>query len=285
MRGELAPLSRRPVPLSKRLAQGAEVFGALAIIFFVMFPLVWMLLGAFKNEIDIYSTKLFFQATLDNFRAIFASPVLLGGRIWISALVSFLTVAITIPLGAAAAYVLSRHRFRGRNTLFLLILITQFVPAVVVAIPFFNLFRAAGLIDTPLALVIVYLSFTLPYAIWLLRGFFDALPVEIEEASYIDGCNEFQTLRFVTVPLVLPGILVAAVFTFISAWNEFFFALILTRSESLTLPVAILGISGPRGPMWEQLSAAGMIVMVPILVMSFFIRKYFVEGITVGAVK
>ncbi|WP_293910563.1 carbohydrate ABC transporter permease [Deinococcus sp.] len=282
---ELPPLPRRPAPLSRRLAQGAEVFGALAIIFFVMFPLVWMLLGAFKNEIDIYSTKLFFQATLDNFRAVFASPVLLGGRIWISALVSFLTVAITIPLGAAAAYVLSRHRFRGRNTLFLLILITQFVPAVVVAIPFFNLFRAAHLIDTPLALVIVYLSFTLPYAIWLLRGFFDALPVEIEEASYIDGCNEFQTLRFVTVPLVLPGILVAAVFTFISAWNEFFFALILTRSESLTLPVAILGISGPRGPMWEQLSAAGMIVMVPILVMSFFIRKYFVEGITVGAVK
>lgn len=282
---ELPPLPRRPALLSRRLAQGAEVFGALAIIFFVMFPLVWMLLGAFKNEIDIYSTKLFFQATLDNFRAVFASPVLLGGRIWISALVSFLTVAITIPLGAAAAYVLSRHRFRGRNTLFLLILITQFVPAVVVAIPFFNLFRAAHLIDTPLALVIVYLSFTLPYAIWLLRGFFDALPVEIEEASYIDGCNEFQTLRFVTVPLVLPGILVAAVFTFISAWNEFFFALILTRSESLTLPVAILGISGPRGPMWEQLSAAGMIVMVPILVMSFFIRKYFVEGITVGAVK
>ncbi|WP_420594123.1 carbohydrate ABC transporter permease [Deinococcus sp.] len=276
---------KRPVSLSKRLAQWGEVIGALAIIFFVMFPLVWMLLGAFKNQIDIYSTKLLFEPTLDNFKAIFANPVLLGSNIWVSTLVSFLTVAITIPLGAAAAYVLSRHRFKGRNTLFLLILITQFVPAVVVAIPFFNLFRAAGLIDTPIALIIVYLSFTLPYAIWLLRGFFDALPVEVEEASYIDGCNEFQTLRYVTVPLVLPGILVAAVFSFISAWNEFFFALILTRSDSLTLPVAILGISGPRGPMWEQLSAAGMIVMVPILVMSFFIRKYFVEGITVGAVK
>ena len=277
--------AKRPIPFSKRLAQLGEVIGALAIIFFVMFPLIWMLAGAFKNQIDIYSVKVLFQPTLDNFKAVFANPVLLGSHIWISVLVSFLTVAITIPLGAAAAYVLSRHRFKGRNTLFLLILITQFVPAVVVAIPFFNLFRAAGLIDTPAALVIVYLSFTLPYAIWLLRGFFDALPVEVEEASYIDGCNEFQTLRFVTVPLVLPGILVAAVFSFISAWNEFFFALILTRSDSLTLPIAILGISGPRGPMWEQLSAAGMIVMVPILVMSFFIRKYFVEGITVGAVK
>ena len=276
---------KRPVPLSKRLTQVGEVIGPLAIIFFVMFPLIWMLLGAFKNQIDIYSVKLLFEPSLDNFKAVFSNPVLLGSNIWVSTLVSFLTVAITIPLGAAAAYVLSRHRFRGRNTLFLLILITQFVPAVVVAIPFFNLFRAAGLIDTPAALVIVYLSFTLPYAIWLLRGFFDALPVEVEEASYIDGCNEFQTLRFVTVPLVLPGILVAAVFSFISAWNEFFFALILTRSNALTLPVAIMGISGPRGPMWEQLSAAGMIVMVPILVMSFFIRKYFVEGITVGAVK
>ena len=286
MQGTLnRPAARRPRPLKARLAQLAESIAVLLVIAFVTFPLIWMLLGAFKNQIDVYSVKLFFQPTLDNFSEIFRQPLLLGGRIWVSAFVSILTVSITIPLGAAAAYVLSRHRFRGRNTLFLAILITQFIPAVVVAIPFFNLFRSVGLIDKPIALVIVYLSFTLPYAIWLLRGFFDALPVEVEEASYIDGCNELQTLRYVTVPLVLPGILVAAVFSFISAWNEFFFALILTRSDAVTLPVGILNISGPRGPMWEQVSAAGLIVMVPILVMSFFIRKYFVEGITVGAVK
>jgi multiple sugar transport system permease protein len=194
-------------------------------------------------------------------------------------------VAIAIPLAAAAAYVISRHRFRGRDMLFVAILATQFVPAVVVAIPFFALFRSAGLIDTPWALVIVYLSFTLPYAIWMLRGFFDALPVEIEEAAYIDGCNELQTLRYVTVPLVMPGILVSAVFAFISAWNEFFFALILTRSDAVTLPVGIQTITGVRGPLWEQLAAGGMVVMVPILVMSLFIRRYFVQGITVGALK
>lgn len=275
-----------PSPLvRKRFAQGGEIIATLIVIFFVMFPLVWMILGAFKSEIDIYSTRLLFRPTLDNFRAIFAPPTLLGSHTWISALVSFLTVAITIPLGAAASYVISRHRFRGRNTLFLIILITQFVPAVVVAIPFFNLFRTLGLIDTPIALVIVYLSFTLPYAIWMLRGFFDSLPIEVEEAAFIDGCNELQTLRYVTLPLVMPGLLVAGVFAFISAWNEYFFALILTKSDSLTLPIAIQTISGPRGPMWEQVSAAGIVVMVPILIMSLFIRKYFVEGITVGAVK
>ncbi len=275
-----------PSPLvRKRFAQGGEIVATLIVIFFVMFPLVWMILGAFKSEIDIYSTRLLFRPTLDNFRAIFAPPTLLGSHTWISALVSFLTVAITIPLGAAASYVISRHRFRGRNTLFLIILITQFVPAVVVAIPFFNLFRTLGLIDTPIALVIVYLSFTLPYAIWMLRGFFDSLPIEVEEAAFIDGCNELQTLRYVTLPLVMPGLLVAGVFAFISAWNEYFFALILTKSDSLTLPIAIQTISGPRGPMWEQVSAAGIVVMVPILIMSLFIRKYFVEGITVGAVK
>ncbi|MBB5376406.1 multiple sugar transport system permease protein [Deinococcus metalli] len=280
---------RRPpepgVVLRRRLAQTGEVIATLAVIFFVAFPLVWMILAAFKNQIDVYSTRLLFTPILSNFRAIFADPILLGSHVWVSALVSFLTVAITIPLAAAASYVLARHRFRGRDTLFLLILITQFVPAVVVAIPFFTLFRTLNLIDTPWALIIVYLSFTLPYAIWMLRGFFDALPVEIEEASFIDGCNELQTLRHVTLPLVMPGLLVAAVFAFISAWNEFFFALILTRSNSLTLPVAIQTISGPRGPMWEQVAAAGMLVMVPILIMSLFIRKYFVEGITVGAVK
>ena len=271
--------------LQKRLGQGLEGLAALLIIFFVMFPLVWIALAAFKNPIDVYSTRLFFQPTLDNFRAIFASPISLGSHIWVSALVSFLTVALTVPLGAAAAYVLSRHRFRGRDGLFLAILVTQFVPAVVVAIPFFTLFRSLNLIDTPIALVVVYLSFTLPYAIWMLRGFFDALPAEVEEASFIDGCNELQTLRFVTVPLVMPGIIVSGVFAFISAWNEFFFALILTRSDALTLPVAILNITGVRGPMWEQLAAAGLIVMVPIMAVSFFIRKYFVQGITLGAVK
>lgn len=271
--------------LRKWLGQGAELFGTLAVIFFVLFPLVWIGLAAFKNEIDVYSTRLLFQPTLDNFRAIFSDPVLLGPKVWVSTLVSFATVALTIPLAAAAAYVISRHRFRGRDQLFVAILVTQFVPAVVVIIPFFTLFRSLGLIDTPWALIIVYLSFTLPYAIWMLRGFFDALPVEVEEAAYIDGCNELQTLRYVTVPLVMPGILVSAVFAFISAWNEFFFALILTRSSSVTLPVGIQSITGVRGPMWEQLSAGGMIVLVPILIMSLFIRRYFVQGITVGALK
>ncbi|SMB81903.1 carbohydrate ABC transporter permease [Deinococcus hopiensis] len=283
-----APLIHKPdssVRRRRRLAQTGEVAATLAVIFFVMFPLVWMILAAFKNQIDVYSTRLLFTPTLDNFRAVFATPILLGSHVWVSALVSFLTVAITIPLGAAASYVISRHRFWGRDALFLLILITQFVPAVVVAIPFFTLFRTLNLIDTPWALIIVYLSFTLPYAIWMLRGFFDSLPVEIEEASFIDGCNELQTLRYVTLPLIMPGLLVAAVFAFISAWNEFFFALILTRSDALTLPVTMQTISGPRGPMWEQVAAAGLLVMVPILVMSLFIRRYFVEGITVGAVK
>lgn len=271
--------------LRKRLGQGAEFLATLAVIFFVLFPLAWIALASLKNEVDVYSTRLFFQPTLDNFRAIFSHPVNLGPKVWVSVLVSFTTVAIAIPLAAAAAYVISRHRFRGRDMLFVAILATQFVPAVVVAIPFFALFRSAGLIDTPWALVIVYLSFTLPYAIWMLRGFFDALPVEIEEAAYIDGCNELQTLRYVTVPLVMPGILVSAVFAFISAWNEFFFALILTRSDAVTLPVGIQTITGVRGPLWEQLAAGGMVVMVPILVMSLFIRRYFVEGITVGALK
>lgn len=271
--------------LRKRLGQGAEVFGTLVVIFFVVFPLVWIALASLKNQVDVYSTRLLFQPTLDNYRAIFADPVLLGSKVWVSVLVSCVTVALTVPLAAAAAYVISRHNFRGRDTLFVAILITQFVPAVVVVIPFFTLFRTLGLIDTPWALIIIYLSFTLPYAIWMLRGFFDALPVEVEEAAFIDGCNELQTLRYVTVPLVMPGILVSAVFAFISAWNEFFFALILTRSNTITLPVGIQSITGVRGPMWEQLAAGGMIVMVPILIMSLFIRRYFVQGITVGAVK
>ena len=119
----------------------------------------------------------------------------------------------------------------------------------------------------------------------MLKGFIDALPIEVEEAASVDGCTEAQTLRYITLPLVMPGVITSLVFSFISCWNEFTYATILTRLDSSTLPMGLMNITGVRGIYWELMSANGMIIMVPMFILSFAVRKYFVEGLTMGAVK
>jgi multiple sugar transport system permease protein len=166
------------------------------------------------------------------------------------------------------------------------VLTTQFIPQVVITIPFFNLFRTIGLVDTRTGLVILNLAVTLPYAIWMIKGFIDSMPIELEEAALADGCSELQMLRMIVLPLVMPGVLVAAVFSFITAWNEFIFALIMTRTEAArTLQVGLMSTVSAEGIRWEWMSATGLIVMIPIFILSLLIRKHFVQGLTMGAVK
>lgn len=271
--------------LRRAFGRSLEGFGVLLTLIFILAPIVWIALTAFKNQRDAYSLKVFFEPTLQNFQTIFSPPYNFGPLLVNSVVVSLTTIAIAIPIALMASYVFSRYVFRGSDLLLVWVLTTQFIPPVVVAIPFFNLFRDLQLIDTRLALVILNLSIVLPYAIWMIKGFVDALPNEIEEAAMVDGCTEFGILRHVTLPLVLPGVIVAAVFAFITAWNEFLFAFVMTRSEAQTLQVGLLNTTGVRGVQWELMSATGLLVMVPIFVLSLAIRRHFVEGITMGAVK
>lgn len=257
----------------------------LSIAFFIILPIFWLALTSFKTGNQVYTLDVFFQPTLDNYFAIFAAPYSDGKLLLNSVIVSVITVAIAIPIGVMAAYVFSRFHFRGSNILMVSVLVTQFLPPLVIAIPFFTLFRSLGWVDTLQSLVVVYLSSSLPYSIWMLKGFIDALPVEMEEAAAIDGCDEMQTLRLITFPLVMPGIITVMVMAFIGCWNEFTFATILTRSDATTLPLGLMSTYGIRGMYWELMSAVGMIIMLPVFVMSFLVRRYFVEGITMGAVK
>ena len=183
------------------------------------------------------------------------------------------------------AYAFSRYRFRGSDLLLVAVLASQFLPGVVVILPFFIQFRNLGLLDTRTAIIIVHLSFAIPFATWLLKGFIDALPEEIEEAALVDGANEWKALRYVTVPLLMPGIVTAAVFTFILSWNEFLFAFILTKNKAQPMMVGLKGLVETFGIPWELLSAAGILIMAPIFILSLSIRRYFVEGLTMGAVK
>ena len=291
--------------IRQNIGQLLETLALLLIIAFIMLPIIWLAMTSFKPAEKTYTTDIIFTPTLKNYEIIFSDGTVLVnegterergevGRDMIpsvinSVLVSSATVLIAIPLATIAAYAFSRYNFFGNRAMLIWILTTQFIPAIVVAIPFFTLFRTVQVFGEPLlgtrwGLIIVNMSIVLPYAIWMIKGFVDALPGEIEEAAYVDGANDFQVLFFVSLPLIRPGILVASVFAFIMSWNEFLFALIIGR-EMRTMQVALMTTSAMRGVMWEQMAAAGMVVMVPIFFLALFIRKNVVDGLTMGAVK
>ena len=258
----------------------------LVVLYFVTFPIIWLGLTAFKTQRAAFSTDIFFTPTLQNFTRLFdGNPYDFTPMIINSVIISVVTVVIAIPLAIMASYAFSRYVFVGQDMLLIAVLATQFLPGVVVMLPYFIQFRNLGLLDTRLALIIMHLSAAIPFAIWLMKGFVDSLPIEIELAALVDGCTEFQVLRYITVPLIMPGIVTATVFTFVLSWNEFLFAFILTRDQARPMMVGLMSIVEVNGIPWEKLAAAGLIIMIPIFIVSIAIRRYFIEGLTMGAVK
>lgn len=283
-------VTQQPNMPSKQSSQQRlnTVFYSLSLIgifVFVMFPIFWITISAFKLPKDVVKPSIIFPPTLENFRILFSDLFNFGDLIINSLIVCIAVVLITVPLATAGAYALSRFQIPGKRILLVLVLATQFFPPVVMVLPYFNIFRTMQLLDTYPAIIIVNLTRTIPFAMWLLYGFIDTLPHEIEQAALVDGCSEFNILRYITAPLALPGIITAAVFAFLLAWNEFLYALLLTSKSTRTVIVGLVNVVGERDVPWEQMSAAGIIVMVPMLIMAYAIRRYFVEGMTMGAVK
>nr|WP_319385500.1 carbohydrate ABC transporter permease [uncultured Roseibium sp.] len=253
--------------------------------FIMLVPIVWIFLAAFKTHVDVYQLKLFFRPTLENFGTVFDDPYRLGEKLFNSTVVAFVTVVFAIPIATCAAYSFSRFRLRGETTMLVMILATQFVPAVVIILPFFVMFRDVGLLDTRLGLILVNLAIVMPFAIWMIKGFIDGIPMDTEEAAMVDGSSRLQVIRNIVLPMAAPGLLTAAIFCFIIAWNEFLFALILTNKDAVTLPIGLALFKGEEGDLWNLLSAAGIIIMAPMFVLALVIRKYFVQGMTMGAVR
>ncbi|RYY72475.1 MAG: carbohydrate ABC transporter permease, partial [Comamonadaceae bacterium] len=202
-------------------------------------PVLWIMATAFKPRVDVFALAIAFKPTLANLATAFGAPYLLGSRLVNSLLVTAGTLAIAVPVSTLAAYAFSRFRFPGGNAAPLVLLGTQFLPPVIIVIPLFVVFRQLHLLDTRMALVIANLSFVVPYATWMIKGFIDGLPIDMEEAAQIDGSSRLRAIWDVVVPLVLPGIATAAVFCFVVSWNEFFYALVLTRQDTVTLPVSL----------------------------------------------
>ena len=240
---------------------------------------------AFKPVALIYHLNVLFWPTLDNFREVFGARWQIGTKVLHSAVIAVGTVAIATPIAVCAAYAFSRKQFRFKRAMFQWILLTQFIPGVAIVLPFYLMFRRFGMLDTYAALIVVDLAIVLPYAIWTIKGFVDAIPEETEEAATIDGAGLFGLLWHIVVPMARPGILTAAIFCFILTWNEFLFALILTRTRVVPLSVGIMSFRLERGDLWELISATGILIAIPMFFLAMVIQRHFIKGMTAGAIR
>ena len=272
-------------PVRKQISDILQFLLILSAAVLILVPIYWIVSGSFKHQVDIFQLKLLFSPTLENFKIIFKSPYNLLDKLFNSTIVAFSTVVVAIPLATMAAYSFSRFRLTGERIMFVTILATQFVPAVVIVLPFFILFRDLGILDTRLALILVNLSLIMPFAIWMIKGFIDGIPLDTEEAALVDGSSRIQVILNVILPMSLPGVITAAIFCFILAWNEFLFAVIITTNNAVTMPVGLSMFHAEEGVLWHLISAAGIMIMLPMFILATLIQKHFVQGMTMGAVR
>ncbi len=271
---------------------------ALVILYFV-FPAAWMLLMSFKTRLDAtaFPPVWLFKPTLLHYKGIFSSSTLsqqagdsgLGTQIPYlinSIIIAIATTVLTLAFGTPAAYAFSGFRFRGDRLLAFAVLAVRFLPPISYVVPIYLLAANTGLLDTHLILILVYTVINLPFIIWMLIGFFKDLPGEIREAARIDGCTEWGAFYRVLMPLVAPGLAATAIFAFMLAWNDFMIAFILTESQARTMPVALTRfISSEAGTYWGELSAGGVVTILPMLIFTLFAQRSLVRGLVVGAVK
>lgn len=272
----------RPVSIGDIL----NTIGLAIVALIFLLPILWALLMSLKTRADALSMppKWIFTPTLDHYRTVWSDGSLLDYTAN-SLIVTLSATAIGLVLGVPAAYMLARLQFRGKRTLLLGILSTRMIPPVAFIIPFFVIFTNLGLKDTYTALIIVYLTIILGFVIWMMRSYILDIALELEEASRIDGCSQWQTFRFVVLPLCLPGLATSAIFSFIYAWNEFLYAMILTNRHAKTLPLGIYNWVSYEEVRWGELTAAAMLAMLPALIFYFFVQRALVRGLTMGAVK
>jgi multiple sugar transport system permease protein len=269
----------------RRILKVLEVSVLAVVALLILFPIVWMVLTAFKSPIYVYSYTIWFPPTLENFREVFNERWLISEKIINSTIIAVSTVAIAIPIAVCAAYAFSRLTFPLKRSMFQWILLTQFIPAVTIVLPFYVMFRQLGLLDTYVALIIVDLAIVLPYAIWTIKGFIDAIPMETEEAAIVDGASRARVIWDIVVPMARPGILTAAIFCFIITWNEFLFGYLLSRQRVVPLSVGIVGFVLERGPVWELIAATGIIITIPMFFFALIIQRHFTKGMNLGAVR
>lgn len=271
-----------------RLERQKVYWLAILLVLFSAFPFFWMVSTAFKplREIFVYPPTFLPQhATLENFGRLFEQTRFIA-YFKNSIVVSSSAVLLTMIFGAAGAYSLTRFRFRGRDKIANLILFTYMFAPIMIVIPFYVLIKQLGLANTHLALVLAYTALCLPFSLWMLRAFFQGIPLALEEAALIDGASRLQAVIHVIFPLALPGLIATGIFTFILAWNDYIFCRILISSDELkTLPVGIADLYNATVIDWGMIMSGGMLITVPVLIFFMYIQRYLIAGWGAGAIK
>lgn len=255
---------------------------------FCLGPMVWMFLTSLKPEADIVTSQMQYiprHLTFENYVAIWTQsnfPVLITN----SLVVTTVTVAICVVTGTLAAYAFARLTFRGRNNIMLGYLLVRMFPAVMMIIPLYVMMRTVGLVDSRFGLALAYTSFLLPLFVWMLKGFFDAAPKELESAARIDGSTRLGAMGRIVLPLARNGLVASSVFIAIAAWNEFIFALMLTTGQgSRTWPVGLQLMVGEFQLPWGVLAAGGILSILPVMLLFAIVQRAMVQGLTAGAIK
>ena len=264
---------------------------------FTLAPILWLFLSTIQTQASLLRVPphlLPDSVTVTNYIDIF-KPAAFGNNsgqstfflaLRNSVIVSLGTTLVAVTFGALAAYAFARLNVPYRRTLLLIVLGSQLLPAISLIIPLFRMFRSAGLLDTLAALILAYSTFSLPFVVWIMAGYFQGVPRELEEAARIDGASQFQAFLRVALPMALPGLGATAIFTLLNAWDEFFFALIFTSTyASKTLPVALAEFIGRHSVNWGLLVTGGFIASLPPIVLSLAFYRYIASGLTAGGLK
>jgi ABC-type glycerol-3-phosphate transport system permease component len=264
----------------------AFFFILVVIAFVALFPLYWVFTSSIKNYVDVFAMppKLTFTPTWDNYSEVFGGKRILH-YVLNSVIVALTSTLVALVLGVPAAYSLAQFKFRGRRNLSFFILSIRIAPPIMSIFPLYMIFNRIGLVGTRASLVIMYTVLNLPLAVWIMQIFFQEVSIELREAAIVDGCSEFQAFLYVMVPVVRTGLSATSILCIIQAWNEYLLALVLTSQKSQTLPVAITTYMTHQGIEWGPISAAAVVVMVPMIMFGLLAQKNLVKGMTLGAIK
>lgn len=258
----------------------------LLMIIWSIFPVMQMVLTSLKPERIAFAVPpvWVFKPTFESYASVLQSADFIP-YFWNTLIIALTTSALSTGFGALSAYSFARFKFKGITVLPLFYLVIRMIPRAVFVLPYYIIVSKLGLLNTRSALIASYVTFALPFAIWMMIGFFKEIPTELEEAGMVDGCNRLMVFLKVVLPLVAPGLAATAIFSFLLGWNEFLYSLILGGPDSRTLPVIIAGFDTDRGVMWGPMTAGATLIMLPALIFGLLTQKHIVRGLTSGAVK
>lgn len=285
------PRTHRMVRRSRPVLTLVRIVVLLVALVFFLFPIFWVAItsiklpGEYMHKPPIFIPE---NPTLNHFRNVMKTR----GNLALenSVVIATCATALSLIVGTLAAYSLARFNTGGKHFAFWL-LSQRMMPPVVLVVPFFLLLRDVGKwnanfgLDTRIALIALYTVFNLPFIIWMMRSYFDAVPAELEESAMVDGCTRLGVFWRIALPLSIPGLIATATFAFIFSWTEFLFAVVFTRTNATTLPVAIAGFSGSQGSNWGQASALAVVATAPVFALSLLVQRHFVRGLTLGAIR